>query len=401
MEIPTPPEASTRPAPSFVHVAILLAVVAATAFLGGVLFADATDSTHNNDNFQLFWLSWDILEREYYHELPTEEDLIYGAIQGLVSATGDRYTFFVPPVAAEFDRQATAGEFGGIGAYVGQNQAGQLVIISPFEGMPAEKAGLEADDVIVEIDGVDIGGWSQEEAVAQLRGAVGSPVKLTVYRPANNNTFSVKITRARVELPTVDARTYGDIGYVRLYSFNDKATALLSEKIAMMQNEVTLRALILDLRGNPGGLLDQAVGVSDLFLEEGVVVTQKNRNGNNTEYRSRNGEIAEDIPLVVLIDGGSASASEVVAGALHDRQRAVLIGQTSFGKGSVQHVHDMQGGSQLHVTTALWFTPNQTPIQEQGLEPDIQVEPPESSDVEDTDPFINAALEYLQAESTE
>jgi carboxyl-terminal processing protease len=401
MATSTPPQAITHPALSLVHAAILLALVAAIAFLGGVLFADATDSAHNNDNFQLFWQSWDILEREYYHELPAEEDLIYGAIQGLVAATGDRYTFFVPPITAEFDRQATAGEFGGIGAYVGQNQADQLIIISPFEGMPAEEAGLKADDVILEIDGVTIDGWSQEEAIGHLRGAIGSRVKLTIYRPAENNTFSVEITRARVELPTVDTRAYGDVGYIRLYSFNDKATTLISEKIAAMQKEIGLRALILDLRGNPGGLLDQAVGVSDLFLNEGIVVTQKNRTGQKIEYRSRNGEIAEDIPLVVLIDGGSASASEVVAGALHDRQRAVLIGQASFGKGSVQHVHDMRGGSQLHVTTALWFTPNQTPIQDQGLKPDIEVNLTEAGDETNIDPFISTALDYFQAESTE
>jgi carboxyl-terminal processing protease len=159
--------------------------------------------------------------------------------------------------------------------------------------------------------------------------------------------------------------------------------------------------LILDLRGNPGGLLDQAVGVSDLFLDEGVVVTQRARSGQEVQYRSTEGEIAENIPLIVLLDGGSASASEVVAGALRDRERAILIGQTSFGKGSVQHVHDLYDGSQLHVTVALWFTPNETPIQDRGLDPDIEVQLSESDVSTDADPYIEAALDYIDEQGSQ
>ncbi len=368
------------------------ALIAGVAFVGGVWFADQMDSPHNTDEFDLFWQSWTILEDEYYYELPADQALIYGAAQGLLSAAGDRYTFFAPPQAAAYDRQTLAGEFGGIGAYVGLDADGQLTITALFSGFPAKEAGLLAQDVIEEVDGVSIAGWTLEAAVGRLRGKVDSQVTLAVYRPADGSRFTVTITRARVELPTVITDTLGSFGYVRLYTFNDRATELLEAEIeTLIEQGVT--GLILDLRGNPGGLLDQAVSVSDLFLDEGVIVTQQDRKGRRSTYRSQAGQIAEDIPLVVLIDGGSASASEVVAGALQDRGRAALIGQPSFGKGSVQHVHDLPGGSQVHVTVALWFTPDETPIQDQGLIPDVTVD--DSAAAAEDDPFTAAALAYL------
>ncbi len=367
-------------------------LIAAIAFLGGVWFTGRMDSPHNTDEFDLFWQSWAILEDEFYYELPPDRELIYGAAQGLLAAAGDRYTFFAPPQAAAYDRQTLAGEFGGIGAYVGQDTDGQLVITALFSGFPAKEAGLLAQDVIEEIDGVPIAGWTLETAVGWLRGEIGSEVTLTVYRPGDGSRFTVEITRARVELPTAIADTYDGVGYVRLFTFNDRATELLEGEIeTLIRQGVT--GLILDLRGNPGGLLDQAVSVSDLFLDEGVIVTQQDRQGRRMTYRSQTGQIAEDVPLVVLIDGGSASASEVVAGALQDRGRAALIGQVSFGKGLVQHVHDLPGGSQVHVTVALWFTPNETPIQDQGLAPGVVVE--DSVAEAGRDPFVDAALEYL------
>lgn len=371
-------------------------LIAAVAFMAGVWFAERTDSPHDTRQFDLFWQSWSILEREFYYDLPEERELIYGAIQGLLAKTGDPYTFFAPPEKASFDRQRIAGEFGGIGAYVGLDGEGRLIITALFAGYPAEQAGLQAQDVILEVDGESIAGRTLEESVARLRGEVGSKVTLTVYRPRDESRFTVEITRARVELPTVIGRTYDQVGYVRLFSFNDRATDLLSNEIDTLLGQ-GIAALILDLRGNPGGLLDQAVSVADLFLDEGVVVTQRDRSGQRTVYRSITGQAAETIPLVVLIDSTSASASEVVAGALQDRGRAVLIGQPSFGKGSVQRVHDLPDGSQVHVTVALWFTPDETPIQGQGLTPDILVD--EQTAPSDDDPYLAAALQYLTAQA--
>lgn len=379
--------------PQYARVLALVMVTAALAFMAGIWFAHANDSPHNNEQFQIFWQSWDVLEDEYYYGLPEDERLIRGALQGLLATVEDPYTFLAPPLQAEFNRQATAGEFGGIGAYVNQNAEGQLVITLPFNDYPAEKAGLKAGDVLRSIDGTDITGYRLEDAVALLRGTIGSPVSLRVYRPSTGEEFSVDITRTRVELPTVYATMYGEAGYVRLFSFNSRATAQLRENVAELL-AAGAQALIVDLRGNPGGLLDQAISVSDLFLDAGPVLTQRSRSGDNREYHSTDGQIAETLPLVVLIDGGSASASEVVAGALQDRDRATLIGTPTFGKGSVQHVYDLADGSQLHLTVALWFTPNETPIQGQGLTPDIEVTPDEEASPED-DPVIQAALDYF------
>ena len=213
---------------------------------------------------------------------------------------------------------------------------------------------------------------------------------LTVYRPGDGSRFTVEITRARVELPTVIADTYDGVGYVRLFTFNDRATELLQGEIETLI-EQGATGLILDLRGNPGGLLDQAVSVSDLFLDEGVIVTQQDRQGHRTVYHSQSGQIAEDIPLVVLIDGGSASASEVVAGALQDRDAPRSSARTVSAR-LVQHVHDLPGGSSPCNGGPMVHT-HETPIQDQGLAPDIVVE--DSAAEAGRDPFIDAALEYL------
>ncbi|MBN1566082.1 MAG: S41 family peptidase [Anaerolineae bacterium] len=379
------------------QLSIVLILTAIAAFLAGLGFAEITDSPYNDNEFEVFWDSWEILESEYYYDLPEETELIYGAIQGLLSTTDDRYTFFSPPSDAKNNRMQTAGEFGGIGAYVGTNQANELIITSVFDDMPAQEAGLQADDVIRAVDGVSITGLTQDDALALVRGEIGSDVVLTIYRPATNEEFDVTVTRTRVELPTVIATTYGDIGYLQLLIFNGNATSALEREIAAMQAE-GIKALILDLRNNPGGLLDQAVSVSDLFLDSGVVVTQRNRDSSEREYKSDDGDLAEDIPLVVLMDNDSASASEVVAGALRDRNRAILIGQTSFGKGSVQHVFDLKDGSQIRVTAAVWFTPNETPIDGQGLTPDIEIAASTSGDAADLDddPYVTAALDYFE-----
>ncbi len=373
---------------------LALAVVAGVSFVAGVWFANATDSPHNNNDFAVFWQSWDILDREYYRDLPDDTELIHSALRGMFGRVGDRYTFFSPPDVAEMDRQRTAGEFGGIGAYVSQNESGQLVIARPFDGLPADVAGLQANDVILEINGTAVEGQTFESAIELLRGEIGSKLTLMVYRASTDEQFTVEITRARIELPVTSTALYGDVGYVALSSFNQKATASLMQDIDDLQTQGA-QALILDLRGNPGGLLDQAVGVSDLFLSDGVIVTQQNQKGERKTYTAESGDSFETIPLVVLMDGGSASASEVVAGAMRDHDRAVLIGQKSYGKGSVQYIYNMDDGSQVHVTVAVWLTPDDDLIDGQGLEPDIAVTVPDDLPA-GQDPFVDAALAYFE-----
>lgn len=400
MDLPADTKSATKSlarrlnSPAFARGVALVMVTAAIAFTAGIWFASATESPHNDEDFEIFWQSWNVLEDEYYYELPEDEVMIRGALQGLLATTEDPYTFLAPPARAEISQQETAGEFGGIGAYVNQDSNGHLVITAPFNDYPAEAAGLETGDIIRTINGTDITGFTLDQAVALLRGEIGSTVSLTIFRPSTEEEFPVEITRAQIELPTVYATMYGEVGYVRLFKFNARATQLLESNISELVAEGA-QALIFDLRGNPGGLLDQAVSVSDLFLDSGLVLTQRSRSGDNETFRSNDGQIAESLPLVVLIDGGSASASEVVAGALRDRGRAILIGTTSFGKGSVQHLYNLADGSQLHLTAALWFTPDETPIQGQGLSPDIQVQPAEDATAEQ-DPILQAALDYFE-----
>ncbi len=401
MDLPTPQSQanaarhSAASNPTFVAQMVVFVLAAmALSFMAGVWLTHSTDSPHNDKHFDIFWQGWDVLDAEFYYDLPDEQEMVRGALQGLLSATGDRYTFLAPPQIAELDRQETAGEFGGIGAYISLDADNHLVITMPFNDFPAEKAGLRTGDAVLEIDGTSVEGLTLGDAVALMRGEVGTDVTLQIYRPSEDREFTVTVTRARVEMPTVYAQRFDDVGYVRLFGFNERATEQLEREIGDLFDQGAT-SLILDVRGNPGGLLDQAVGVSDLFLDAGVVVTQRNRNGNTVVYRSEDGQLAEDVPLVVLIDDMSASASEVVAGALHDRERATLIGQTSFGKGSVQHVYDLPDGSQLHVTVALWFTPNETPIQGTGLHPDIVIDAQEAPNLEN-DPYIQAALRTLR-----
>ncbi len=386
---------SAHPKPLLdVRVLFLIIIIASVAFLGGVLYSNSTDSPHDNQDFKVFWEGWDILDQDYYYQMPENTSLVYGALQGLFASVGDQYTFFDPPTKAEYARQVTAGEFGGIGAYVTQNSDGQVEIVSPFPDFPADQAGLKAGDVILEVDGTSIQGMSLTDALSLLRGEVGTQMSLTIDRPSDGTQFTVQVTRAVVEMPIINSHMFGDVGYVRLYIFNEKAVQSVQNEVQQMLDQGA-QALILDLRGNPGGLLDQAVGIGDLFLNAGVVVTQRNRNGQEIVYRSKDGDLAENVPVIVLIDENSASASEVVAGALRDRGRAVLVGRTSFGKGSVQYVHDLPDGSQVHVTTALWFTPDDIAIQGKGLTPDVSVKDQESANL-DQDPFIVAALAYIK-----
>lgn len=400
MDIPLPDrkEPPTRPPLWTVPVFAMLALVAGVAFVAGVWFANSTDSPRDNQDFQVFWQSWDILEREHYYDLPDDTTLIHAALRGLFAQVDDPHTFFAPPAAAELNRQRTAGEFGGIGAYVSQNESGQIVIVRPFGGLPAEQAGLRANDIILAVNGTSIEGMPLDNALELLRGEIGTDVTLTIYRLATDTRFEVEIRRARVEVPVTDTALYGSVGYITLASFNQKASETLRQDIEDLQKQGA-QALILDLRGNPGGLLDQAVEVSDLFLGENVIVTQQDREGHQITYRADDGDSAEEIPLVVLMDGGSASASEVVAGALRDHGRAILIGQKSYGKGSVQHVYDMRDGSQVHVTTAVWLTPAGILIDGEGLTPDITVTIPENLD-SGQDPFIEAALAYFEEADT-
>ncbi|RMF33185.1 MAG: S41 family peptidase, partial [Chloroflexi bacterium] len=316
---------------------------------------------------------WEILQKDFYGELPDEREMTYAAIRGMLETLNDPYTSFLEPEIAAIEREDASGTFEGIGAMVRMNEQGFLEIVWPFEGQPADKAGLRPGDVIIAVDGQSIEGYSIYEAITLIRGPEGTDVVLTVQREGVEEPFDVVVTRARIDIPLVRSTMLeGGIAYVSLFDFSSQAKEQLEETLRdlLAQNP---KGLIFDLRGNPGGFLQEAVDVADLFLDEGVVLIERDAHGGENVYRSGPKGIAQEIPLVVLVNGGSASAAEIVAGAIQDRGRGILIGQRTFGKGSVQLPRTLSDGSELRVTIARWFTPNDRAIHGQGLTPDIEV----------------------------
>ncbi len=354
-----------------------------------------TPAGENEETFQLFWEVWDLVQRNFYGELPDMQQVTYAAIHGMLSTLEDEYTAFIEPtVAAILDEDAT-GEFEGIGAFVDMDEMGKLEIVDTFEGGPAEEAGLLAGDHVLEADGTCIVGITLYEAISLIRGPAGSEVTLLIEREDVPEPFEVTVTRARLDIPitTVEMRDDG-IGYIRLHEFSATASERLQEGLEELLAQEP-RGIILDLRQNPGGWLEQAVRVGDLFLDDGVIAIERFSDGSEEAFEAHPGDVGEDIPLVVLVNGGSASASEIVAGALQDQERAILIGESTFGKGSVQRPITLSDGSELRVTIALWFTPNGQVIHGQGLSPDIEVPWPEEDIEPDADPQLERAVEYF------
>ena len=352
-------------------------------------------SEGEKDSFDIFWEAWHILEEQFYGELPTETDLPYAAIQGVINATGDPYTAFLDPVRAEIFSTDLSGSFEGIGATVRQRPDGRFEIVEPLTGYPAIQAGVRAGDIIVEVDGTDLEGMNIYEAIALIRGPAGTVVRLLIERDGVDEPFIIEIERARIELPVVESEMREDgIAYVRLTEFGRTATDKLRQALQdlLAQNP---RGLILDLRGNPGGYLTVSIEVASEFIGEGPILIERFKDGREKTYDALPNGVALDIPLVVLVNGGTASASEIVAGAIQDYERGVLIGTTTLGKGSVQLVYSLSDGSQLRVTNARWFTPNDRAIHEQGLQPDIEVELTEEDITAGADPQLDRAVEYL------
>lgn len=380
-------------------IAIALTTTGAVSFLGGIVYERQQGLTHSEE-FEVFWDAWDFIDKEFYKEPPDIQDRVYGSINGIIQTLDDPYTHVSPPIQAEHNREIIEGKFGGIGAYVSLTAEGEPYIVEVIRDKciaetPASKFGLQANDIIRAIDGQPAPRNNTDAVVELIKGDPGTNVVLTMYRPAENETLNIQIRRESIEQITVtDRMYYGSVGYLRLSLFNSVATKQMLCKLeAMLETKPT--AIILDLRGNGGGLLGEAINIADLFLGEGTVVSQRDRRGNTESLYADNGDIGENIPLIVLIDPSSASASEVVAGALQDYGRAILVGEQSFGKGSVQLVHKLPDGGELRVTAAAWYTPNNRIIHNEGLTPDILVPTPHV-DNQGNDTAIAAALDYIR-----
>lgn len=386
---------------------ILVLLLAAASFTAGFFVNNFVElrngpdvAAAQNEDFSVFWEAWNRIEQNYIGSLPTSTEMTYGAIRGSLGILGDPYTIFIEPVVREQERESLRGNFGGIGANIQRNEAGE-VVLSPIPGNPAEAAGILDGDVLLAVDGLEVTAeMTVEEIAAIIRGEEGTAVTLTIIHPGETDPNNITITRAVILLPSVAFQLLPDqptLGYIRLSRFSGESAGEVERAILSLQEQGAER-LILDLRQNGGGLLDAAVEVGDHFLDEGVVLYQISRTEDEKIFMSTDETTAADMPLVVLIDGGTASASEIVAGALQDRERAVLIGTTTFGKGSVQLVYDLSDGSSVHVTSARWFTPDRHQIDQQGLEPNIVVVPTEEAIADGRDEALEAAVDYLLSE---
>jgi carboxyl-terminal processing protease len=358
------------------------------------------ESSQGSETFGLFWEAWDLIQRDFYGQLPDEQGMTYAAIRGVIHTLNDPDTALIDPQTAAISREDMTGSFEGIGATVRMNEEGYLVIVQPFEDQPAAQAGLVPGDIILEVDGTPTQGMDIYQAISRIRGPAGTEVQLLVQRLGEEEPFLVAIVRGKIEIPTVQARILvGNVAYLHLNDFHGRATTQATRALRSLLDQDPV-GLILDLRNNPGGLLDTAVDVSSLFLEPDQVILIELRKGEEKKtYRAKGRPLAPDIPLVVLINGGSASASEIVAGAVQDNQRGVLLGEPTFGKGSVQLPHQLSDGGELRITIAQWLTPSGHALRNgNGLLPDIPVPMTSQDSQAGRDPQLNRAIEYLTSE---
>ncbi|GAB4521757.1 MAG: S41 family peptidase [Anaerolineae bacterium] len=347
------------------------------------------------EEFRVFWEAMKALQEDYYGELPDDQEMTYAAIRGVLEWLGDENTSLLDPQSAEFFRTDISGSFEGIGARVDTAPEGGVLVVEPFEGQPAYEAGIRRGDIIVAVDGVDVTDMPLSDAIQLIRGPKGTTVTLTIKREGEPDLLEIKVTRDRIEIPVVEYRMLEDgIAYLKLSEFNSRSPELVRNALRSLMREDP-KGLILDLRGNPGGLLDAAIDIASQFVGEGDIVIERFKDGREHRYEARRGGLATEIPLVVLVNDSSASASEIVAGAIQDHGRGVLIGVTTFGKGSVQVPHYLSDGSLLRVTTARWFTPSGRGIDGVGLTPDIEVERTLEDRAAGRDPQLDRAIEYL------
>ena len=320
---------------------------------------------------QLFGQAFDIIQKDYV-EMPEAKKLIESAIDGMLRSL-DPHSAFLSAESFDEMREQTRGDFGGLGIEVTMEE-GLVKVVSPIDDTPAANAGLQAGDFISQIDDDPVFGMTLNEAVRKMRGKVGTPIRVMILREGVDPQ-EVTIIRDVINIQAVKSRQEGDVGYIRISTFNEKTYQQLEKAIATIKEDnANLVGFVIDLRNNPGGLLDQAIAVSDAFLDHGEIVSTRGRHEDDMyRFNAKEGDLARDFPLVVLINSGSASASEIVAGALRDHERAIIMGTRSFGKGSVQTIRPMPNNTGLRMTTARYYTPSGRSIQAEGIEPHIVV----------------------------
>ncbi len=369
-----------------------------------LLWAELADNTlaleqGDYQSLGVFWEAWNQVEQHFYGELPSPRERTYGAIYGALALLGDPHTRFVEPQPRELEQDRMRGAFGGIGVTLWRDAESRMVL-SPYPDSPAEQAGVREGDILLAVDAEEITDETTIDDVrARLHGEVSTPVTLTISRPGPKGytptpPFDLTITRDEIQVPSVTWRVLDqapEIGYVCIESFTERTDDELLTALQELREAKTV-SLVLDLRDNAGGLIEPAVAVASQFLRDGVVLHELNHDDQEQTIRAQSGGVATDVPLVVLVNGGTASAAEIVAAALQDHDRALLIGETTHGKGSVQLIYELSDGSSLHVTSAIWLTPSRHRIEGQGLTPDVYV--PRSEGPQDVQ--LDRAAAYLQ-----
>lgn len=365
---------------SFATTAAIVAFGAGIA-LAPVLAQDkdktSKPGSDKSELYQQLNLFGDVLERirRDYVEPVDEKTLMENAINGMLAALDPHSSYMNPKIYKDMQVQ-TRGEFGGLGIEVTMENS-VIKVVSPIDDTPASKAGVQSGDLIFALDGEPVQGLTLQEAVEKMRGKVGTSIKISIRRNNVKDPIDITLTRETIKVKATRFRLEGDVGYIRVTSFTEQATAGVVDAVEKIKKEAgtKLKGFVLDLRNNPGGLLDQAISMSDAFLDKGEIVSVKARKSEDVQrWNAKSGDITGGLPIVVLMNGGSASASEIVAGALQDHRRAIVLGTRSFGKGSVQTIMQVTGGGAIRLTTALYFTPSGRSIQKEGIKPDIEVE---------------------------
>ena len=374
---------------------ILLLTLAYTAGVG------VSQEKSPAEGIDLVKEAWEVIFEDFVDSQSlSAEELAEGAIRGLVEALDDPYTAYLDAEQYEMSRTQLTGKFSGIGATI-TIKDGELTVIAPIAGSPAEQAGVRPGDKILEVDGEPTSEMGLHEATLKIRGEEGTKVRLLVLHPNEDTPVEIEIMRAEIELSSVELEMLPDnIALIKLTNFSDRTDSELTSALKGIMSQGTT-GIVLDLRYNPGGVVNAAVNVVNQFIEEGIVLYALDNKGRRTEWSVRHRGLALDIPLAVLVNGHSASASEVVAGALQDYNRGPIIGVKTFGKGGVNRVHQLSNGGALYITYARWFTPNGRQIDKEGITPDIEVEMTPKDIESGRDPQLERAVEYLRGREGE
>lgn len=364
----------------------------------GVNGVGQTSASSLAPDADLFWQVWNEVQDNYIGQPVDDTQLFYGAVEGIAQAVDDPYTVYMNPEDAKDFKEVISGRFEGVGAEIGSKE-GQIVVIAPLAGSPAEAAGLLADDAIIKIDGTETTGMTIDEAVTKIRGPKGTSVTLTIYRSGDVDFKEVSIVRDTIQIKTASYTTQErngkTIGLLTISHIDENTYEEIREFVQTILLEQPA-GLILDLRNNPGGLLSECIDIASLFIEDGTIVSEQFSDGEVTIYEAAgDAALAQSPAMVVLINEGSASASEIIAGALQDYKRATVIGQTTYGKGSVQNYKEYPDGSSLKITVAKWLTPNGRTIDNIGISPDVAVDLTVDDYLAGRDPQLDAAIDYL------